>query len=436
MKRFFKVFLCSIFFISLFVTNSALASTSVPDVAAEGMILIDSQTGTILAQKNANKKLAPASTTKIMTALLTLENTKLTDIVTVGAEPPFADGSSIALKEGDQYTVEELLHALLLESANDSAMALAEHISGSEENFVKLMNKRAKELGTQNTNFVTSNGLYDENHYSSAYDLALIMKEALEHPDYLRISKVPSYELPISKVDNQTKWVNNTSNMINPNSKHYYKNLLASKTGYTEVARSSFVAAAEENGQKLISVLLKAENKSDNLKDTRALFDYGFENYDLVKLFSKGDVVTTVDLKKDKATPLLASEDIYYVEDATTHTKSKAIKTHENIEPTITFDEKRINKKTFEKGDILIDAEISINGKLIENVTLISGSTVKDSTLKKSTNLIKDNIPKIIIVIIFLIIIILIILGIIKKNRYNRRRKNIIFKGKKNKLKW
>lgn len=439
MKRFFKVFLCSVFFTSLFTMNYAFAFSATPDVAAEGMILIDAQTGTILAEKNPDKKLAPASTTKIMTALLTLENTKLTDVVTVGPNPPFADGSSIALKEGDKYTVEQLLHALLLESANDAALALAEHISGSETKFTTLMNTRAKELGAKNTNFVTSNGLYNENHYSTAYDLSLIMREAIKYPDYLRISKVISYELPASVVDNQTKWVNNTSNMINPNSQHYYKNLLASKTGYTELARSAFVASAQEDRQTLISVLLKCETKSDNLKDTRALFDYGFENYDLVKVFSKGDVVTNLELKKDTI-PLLASDDIYYIEDARDHSKVKTADVasiHENIAPTVVIDDQNLDKKSLKKDNISLNADISINGKLIKSVPLISDSKSNDVVAKASDTSSNKNIIIIVSVIVSIIVILLIALSFIKKNKYNRRRKNIIFKNKKkNKLKW
>lgn len=440
MKRFLKILFSLTICFTFFNTAITFAKENEPIVDAEGMVLIDATTGTILAEKNSDKKLAPASTTKVMTALLVLENTKLNDIVTVGKNPPFADGSSIALKENDQYTVEELLHALLLESSNDSAMALAEHISGSEENFAKLMNKRAKELGATNTNFVNASGLYDDNHYTTATDLSLIMREAIKNKDYLRISKTITYELPESKVDGATKWVNNTTSMINPNSSSYYEHLIATKTGYTELAKCSFVAAAKKGNQTLISVLLKSELKANNFTDTKSLMDYGFDNYGLVKIINKGDEVSSIAVNNDTKVPLLASDDVYYLaeNDSTSFSRSKTISTDNNISTNIKLENKDLNNITLKKGEEVLNSEILVNNKTIIHLPLLSGVDVSPSPLKKSINFIKANILIILAALVLLLIIIFIIRDRLFRMRYRRRYKKIIFKSKnrRNKLRW
>ncbi|MGL4762027.1 MAG: serine hydrolase [Sarcina sp.] len=436
MKNFFKVLLSSLMFFS-FTSVNALASDVVPTVQAEGMILIDAQTGEILADKNAHKKLAPASTTKIMTALLVLENTELTDIVTVGEKPPFAEGSSIALKEGDIYSVENLLHALILESSNDSAMALAEHISGSEEEFAKLMTKKAKELGAKNTNFVTASGLYSDDHYSTAYDLALIMREALKHQDYIRISQITTYELPASKIDGQTKWVNNSTTMFNPNNSNYLKELVAAKTGYTQIAKCSYVAAAQKDNQMLISVLLKAETKADNFKDTRALFDYGFANFDLVKLYNKGDVVTDITINETKV-PLLASDDVFYLLNRNESSLTRGRKTiaQTGAKPNLKLEQKDLTKATFNKGDKILTTDVIINNEVVANISLLSGVAMEYTPAKKILDFFKSNLIFIGLGIFATLIAIFIIKDRFTTLKYRRKAKKIIFRSKRNKLKW
>ncbi|MGL4449998.1 MAG: serine hydrolase [Sarcina sp.] len=437
MKNFFKVLVSSLFILSLTSMN-ALGIEATPTVQAEGMILIDAATGEILAEKNAHTKLAPASTTKIMTALLVLENTKLDEMVTVGPNPPFADGSSIALKEGDVYSVENLLHALILESSNDSAMALAEHISGSEQEFAKLMTKRAKELGAKNTNFVTASGLYSDDHYSTAYDLSLIMREALKNKDYVRISQIISYELPVSKVDGQTKWVNNSTTMYNPNNSNYYEPLVAAKTGYTQLAQCSYVAAAEKDGQMLISTLLKSENKVDNFKDTIALFDYGFANYDLIKLYNKGDIVTNITVNETDI-PLLTSDDVFYLVDRNSDALSRGVKTlnEAGVTPNLKLEQKDLTKTSFKEGDEILSTEVLINNEVVAKIPLISGATLKYSPMQGIKNIFKSNLLVIGLGILIFFVATFIIRDKFIHFRYRRKAKKISFRSKKrNKLHW
>ncbi len=384
----------------------AIASPEPPVVAGEGMMLMDAETGKIIASKNANMKLPPASTTKVLTALLTLENSKLSDIVTVGKNPPFAEGSSIALKEGDQYTVEELLHGLLLESANDCAVALAEHIAGTEENFVKMMNEKAKSLGANNTHFVNSSGLFEDEHLTTPYDLALIMKEVSKNKDFIRISRVTSCELPVSKVDNQSKWVNNINSLLYPTSSNYYEPLIAGKTGYTTKSRFTYTAIAKKNGQKLILTIFRYEDKASLFKDTIDLFNYGFDNFNLIKLYNKGDKVSTFKINEKKEIPLLASTDVFYVSESNKLNQSSSKSDIENtLKPSIKIEKKDLSRQTVNKGDVILNSEIYIGNSSYTSLPLVSGATVEYSTFNKILNNISDN--KVIYSIVSLIIIIL-----------------------------
>lgn len=394
MKNIFKRLLIPlILFSSVFGFNKlAFASPEPPVVAGEGMMLMDAKTGKIIASKNANMKLAPASTTKIMTALLTLEKTKLSDVVTIGKEPPLAEGSSIALKEGDQYTVEELLEGLLLESANDCAVALADHISGTEEAFVKLMNEKAKSLGAENTNFVNSSGLFEDNHLTTPYDLALIMKEVSKNEDFVRISRMISSELPASKVDGEPKWVNNLNSLIKPNSSDYYKPLIAGKTGYTTKSRFTYTAAAEKDGQKLILTIFKYEDKATLFKDTVDLLNYGFDNYNLIKLYNKGDKVSSFKINNKKEIPLLASNDVYYVSEATKIDSTKPTNDILNIlKPTFKVENKDLSRQTINKGEIILNSDLYIGDSVYTSLPLEAGLAVKYSILNKMINHFSDN---------------------------------------------
>ncbi len=184
-----------------------MAKDSKPNlkIAADGVVLMDSKTGKIIYSKNPDKPYPPASTTKIMTALLTLERGNLDDIVTIGRKPPLAEGSKIYILEGEKIKVRDLLYGLLLASANDCAEALAEYLSGSLDNFSKDMNKRAKELGCINTNFVNPSGLYNDKHRTSARDLAIIMNELVKQPEYSKIATTLSYNIPPTNKSKEKK---------------------------------------------------------------------------------------------------------------------------------------------------------------------------------------------------------------------------------------
>ncbi|SHI48121.1 D-alanyl-D-alanine carboxypeptidase [Clostridium cavendishii DSM 21758] len=374
MKKVFSFFMVFMFLFN-FKPIIANATQEIPELECEGAALIDATTGTLLYGKNEHKQLAPASTTKIMTALLILENKKLDEKVTIGKNPTFAEGTRVGLKEGEIYTINDLLHGLLLESANDCAVALAESVSGSEKSFAELMNKRAKELGALDTNFVNASGLYEEGHVTTAYDLSLIMKTVVKNDTFVKISRKPLYQFPPSNIDNSIKWVNNKNELI-LNTPHFYKYAVSGKTGYTTLSKHTYTSAAEKNGQLLVLSILRSDSKKDYFPEAKKLFDYGFDNFDLIKLYSKGNEIASCEAAKTKV-PLICTKDIYYV------TKKSDFKPNETLEEKIkdlkacvSLEQKDLSKASFKKGDNILSANINVNNKQISTIPLSSGVDV------------------------------------------------------------
>ena len=288
--------------LSFFIQSPILASNDVK-TNSPSCILMDADSGNILYAKDAYKKLYPASTTKLMTAILVLENCNLSDIATVSHNAIFSvpvGYSHANLKEGEQLTIEQLLHVLLIPSANDAANVLAEHAAGSVQDFCKLMNQKAKDLGCKNTNFVNPNGIHNKNHYSTAYDLALIGKCAMNFPDIMRIAKVKQYTLPTTnKYDKTNRIFNLTNALINDESgnDYYYPYATGLKTGYTDYSGSCIVATAEKSGLKLIAVVLKSSSTKERYNDCKTLFNYGFDNYINTTLNFSGEIIETIEIE-------------------------------------------------------------------------------------------------------------------------------------------
>jgi D-alanyl-D-alanine carboxypeptidase len=358
MNRVFVLFFAIVLSISA-VGLKVSAKEPEPSVSADSAVLIDAATGTILYSKNMNTAYPPASTTKVMTALLTLENTKLDDMVTVGKRVPYVDGSKIGLFDGEQLKVKDVLYGLMLLSGNDCAEALAEHIGGSLQEFAKLMTDRAKELGCENTNFVNPSGLYDENHRTSAKDLALIMREAAKHPEFREIASTFSYKIPPTNKHPEGINLANENKLINKNSKYYYPGAEVGKTGYTVQSLHSYVATASKNGQRLIVALV--HDKSKNFyEDTKTLFNYGFNNFELMQPYKKGDTVTTFS-EGELNVPLTAAEDYYYI-------KEKG----SSEVPKINLIGTSLKDKSFKQGEEIMEASLTLKNKSLPNIKLAS----------------------------------------------------------------
>lgn len=324
-----KICITLFLFLIIFVSGctSTYAST-IPDTYSSACLLMEESTGKILYSKNANSIMYPASTTKIMTAILTLEKCNLSDTAVVSHNAVFSipsGYSTASLVEGEVLTIEQLLNVLLIPSANDAAVVLAEHIAGSVEAFSDMMNSKAVELGCLNTHFVNPNGIHNENHYSTAYDLALIGKYAMQFPTFKEISSKTRYTLPITNAYSKEDRIFNTTNdLIKPNyssspTNYYYKYATGGKTGYTDPAGQCIVATATKDNISLIAVTLHGDFTEDNLSqralDCKALFEYGFNNFSMVSIAQKGDVASNMKVpnatKDSSSLDLLYSDDIY-----------------------------------------------------------------------------------------------------------------------------
>jgi len=291
MKQKLKQFLCGILCLVFFFEYAPITANAdeelwpvAPDISSEGAILMEVSTGTILYNKNGYEQFYPASTTKLMTALLAIEQCPLSDIVTCSYDSVHKigwDSSRIGLVQGEQVNMEEALYAILLASANEVSYAVAEHIGGNLDGFVQMMNERAKDLGCINTNFANPHGLDDPEHYSSPYDLALIAKKLLEYPTFARISGAYYHEIPPTNL-NVARPIANTHQILRRKIK--CEGVFAGKTGHTSIAGNCLVTCAERNGMTLICVIMKSPDSTVVYDDTISLLDYGFHHFSIQEM--------------------------------------------------------------------------------------------------------------------------------------------------------
>ena len=255
-------------------------------VNSPNAIVMEMNTGTILYDKNSKEARYPASITKIMTTMLALENSELNEMVTFSDEAiDNTEGSGIARDYGEQMTMEDCLYAIMLESANECAYAVAEHISGSIEAFADLMNAKAKELGCVNTNFVNPHGLHDDNHYTCCYDMALIAKAAYENETFRIITSTKARMIPPTNKHAEETPLQNHNKLLHRYQKgnYVYEYCTGGKTGYTTNANATLVTFAEKDGMALVCVVMNTDGVSE-WTDSRALFDYCFDNFQLLNV--------------------------------------------------------------------------------------------------------------------------------------------------------
>ena len=259
-----------------------------PETLSPGVILMEESTGTILYEKNMDEAHYPASITKIMTTLLALENGNLSDMVTFSDDAiNNTEGSGIARDYGEQMTLEQCLYGVMLESANECAYAVAEHVGGTVENFVDMMNAKAKELGCTNTHFANPHGLQDENHYTTAHDMALIAQAAYQNETFRIIIGTKMYTIPPTNKHAEETVLRNHHDMLctyhNANRKYLYPYCVGGKTGYTATANSTLVTYAEKDGMTLICVVMDTQSPNQFI-DTVNLFDYAFDNFQVLNV--------------------------------------------------------------------------------------------------------------------------------------------------------
>lgn len=336
-----------------------------PEIASEAFVLMDYDSGQVIHSKNMDMPLMPASTTKMMTALLVMENAELEELVTIGKNPPLAEGASMSLKETEQVYVRDLLYSLILKSANDAAIALAEHISGSVEDFAILMNTRAAELGAKNTNFLNPNGLTQEGHVTTAYDLSLISREVAKHQYLVDIFHTGTYKLPATNMVPE-RWAVNKNELFQESSPNYYGATVVAKTGFTPEARYTYTAVAEKGNKRFIVSILKAPSQQAYYTETIALLNWAFENCNAIRLYAKDQPVEEIILKSGTRLPLVVDKDFYMVtQDGTA-----------SVTPTLAYKTDGIIEGTFQKGQVISEADVMVDGERIGAVQLVSSREV------------------------------------------------------------
>ncbi len=347
------------------------ASSEKPKVEALGAVLIDGETGRILWGKNEKQPMAMASTTKIMTAIIALENGNMNDIVTVSKRAAAAPDVQLNLKPGEKMELMQLMYALMLMSYNDAAIAIAEHVGGSVENFCVMMTSKAKELGALDTVFETPNGLDHGDHHSTAYDMALITNYALNNNKFKEIITTPSITI---KSDKQTYDLVNRNRLLNE-----FAGAIGVKTGFTGKAGHCFVGAAKRDDMTLISVVLGSgwgnKGKEQKWVDTKSLLNYGFDNFRYQNIISQKDKAATVYIDRSK-TP---SVDVYFSEGLKLPlTKEEA----ENMTVELTLPES-VLAPVF-KEQPLGTAKILIGGRVYKEIPLLAGDEALRHDLKTS----------------------------------------------------
>lgn len=364
MKKVLVGILCFFSFIPIFYAEEDLAPNS------KSAILIEASTGRVLFEKNSDEQLKPASMTKIMSMLLIMEaidsgKLKFDDSVMISKNASSMGGSQIFLQEGDTYKVEELLKGIAIASGNDAVIALSEKVGGSVENFVKMMNDRAKELGLTNTHFVNPHGLDAENHYSSARDMSIMGRELLKHEKILEFTSI--YEDYLKKPDGSSTWLVNTNKLV-----RFYNGADGLKTGFTEGAGYCVTTTAKRGDLRIVSVVMGVSTPDQRSSDTTNLLNYGFNTYQVQTILKKGEVLGSVKVYggKKEETEAILSNDIIELkkvnDEVNTYTKE------------VQMDEV---KAPLQEGDVVGKVVIKDqNGKVIKEESLVA----KENILKAS----------------------------------------------------
>lgn len=279
------------------IINNYCEPSKTVDVSARAAIIADADTGIVLYEKNADEVLYPASITKIMTALLGCEYGKFDETITHSENAINGIGygsSTMGMEIGEQISLEDCLYGIMMCSANEACMALAEHISGTVDAFVAQMNSRAEALGCTNTHFANPHGFHDENHYTTARDMSLITLEAIKNEKFCEIWGTMLRTLPPTNIVNEPRGLVNRAKILDDESQYYYPGILGAKTGFHDEAKNTLVAYAEKDNKKLITVVMKCDGAANAYGDTKILMDYGFTQYENKLVYDGSDFSQSV----------------------------------------------------------------------------------------------------------------------------------------------
>ena len=410
----------SLLFVIIIVFNLCVPSVNAftPtnfELNAESALLVNNDTGLVLYQKNPDEKVYPASLTKLMTALLMFENCADIDTETVtvsenAIKSLYGTDTVLRFKAGEIITVRQLLYVLLVASANDGANVIAETVSGNNDSFVELMNKRAAELGMNNTHFANPHGLHDNNHYTTANDLLKLTKKCLEIPLFREIFKTKRYKMAATNMSAETYYTN-TNLLLNRNEKnYYYKDATGVKTGYTDSAGRCLISTAEKNGYEYICIVMNCPVYKDGVKvrlefaDTKNLFDWAFSDFQYKQIITPGQIIGEA--------PVNIAKDVDYVA-LTTKEDFSSIIPIKSDNSTISFDI-HLNAESFNapisQGEVLGTADVIFAGESLGTVELVAAQDVEKSIFSEimqfASNVFSSKVMKIALVIAFAAILI------------------------------
>lgn len=374
MKKIFFIIISSFLFV-----NILNAEETKINLLSESGIIIEASTGKVLFEKDADTLRPPASMTKIMTMLLITEeiekgNISLKDVVTISEKAASMGGSQIYLEKGSTSTVEELLTTIAVGSANDSAVAMAEKIGGTVENFVSMMNKRAKELGATNTTFKNPHGLDEEGHLTTARDMALIAKELVKHESIIKLTS--TYETTITHQNGKSLWLVNTNSLIK-----FYSGLDGLKTGFTDKAGYCLTGTMKRNDMRLITVVMKAETKENRNTDTINMMEYAFSMYNKKTLVSSDNYLGKIfiDNAKQRTIKYYLEKDVNIIVDKNTR------------EVNYKYDIELDNVKApLKKGDKIGVLKLHYNDEIINYNLIIKEDVKKSGFFTRMKNYFKD----------------------------------------------
>lgn len=350
-----------------------------PVITAGSAILIDADTGTILYDKNSHVKGYPASVTKLMTALLTIENCSLSEIITFSraAEQSVTwEDAKLGIKEGEQMTIEEAMYALLLKSANDVAFGLGEHIAGNIPAFAEMMNVRAAELGALNTHFNNASGLNDPNHYTTAYDIAMFSRTIMTNPTLTAMMQTRSHVIPPTNKYEQQRTVSQRHEML-LKGEHRYDYAIGGKTGFTDESKYTLCTFATKDEMNLIAVVLLCKDSDIRYVDTKALFEYGFNNFEHLTM-SQADTSNLLNKTNYYSSSIFGGSSISFELASSTVTVPKGTTT-ENIQTVIS--------REAAHGDVFATVQFQWDGHVIGNSEVLVSSTQYNYSAGKPSNL-------------------------------------------------
>lgn len=364
MKKFFVILLIMVLMLPITVAKATDNNEITLGKMAKSVVLMEASTGKIIYERNANEKLHPASMTKMMSMLLILEsiekgNLKWNDMITVSENASSMGGSQILLETGEQMSVDDLFKGIAIASGNDAVVALAEKVAGTEEVFVKMMNDKAKELGLKNTNFKNPHGLDATDHYSSAYDMAMIAKELVRHEKVLEYSSI--YEYYLRDGTDRKTWLVNTNKLV-----RFYDGVDGLKTGYTKEAGYCLTATAMKNGMRIIAVVMGEPDSKTRNKEVTELLDYAYAQYVLDTIIDSSKVLgkKLVNKGREKYAELVLTEDA-----------TNLIKKGEQSN-NVTYEIKTNNLEApLKKGDVVGTLILKENNKKIKTINI----TVKNN---------------------------------------------------------